>query len=434
MEHNKENFALLKKILGLSCVVILVSACRPPSVTTSSQSGTESLPGISNEARKTVSSAVAKCGAASLQGIAGTVTSSWDVIKTALIGIGGTEYCIYAWAVPTDQHAFQTCKQAAEAGSQAGKAIVEAGQALGRISEMVSLLSDWWMHDSSLEDRIALSCNVIVPSLVSLGVGRMTQLAAEANELSYILKNNPKNFASAVILAQKNSKSQYLILNTILKNSRTKNQAEQLVERAVKVAPEIAIQNGINIAAKDPNALFPKLKSADDYAKLVAQQASQGSIPLEGIARPGIGGWSAKYGKTQIIEGAGRFEKARPKDWLDVFIETSQPIPEGSIVAAENVPADLVANANLLSSRGLEGVNKELVEFSTAGKTFRRVFIKRSNVIAPTSKVANDVKKATKQLVEKLGEEKANSILHASYFNEGSLVNQLQILQDVLAR
>jgi hypothetical protein len=96
------------------------------------------------------------------------------------------------------------------------------------------------------------------------------------------------------------------------------------------------------------------------------------------------------------------------------------------------VPSSLVAKANLLSSRGASGTNPELVEFVTEGKAFKRVFVQRKDVYAPTSQIAHEVAKARKALVTAVGEERTAQLLAERGFDNESLVNQKGILEALL--
>ncbi|MDD5630324.1 MAG: hypothetical protein PHU21_14765, partial [Elusimicrobia bacterium] len=73
------------------------------------------------------------------------------------------------------------------------------------------------------------------------------------------------------------------------------------------------------------------------------------------------------------------------------FVPQDQALPEGVAVVERGVPAELVLKANLLSSRGAEGSNPELVGFLTEGRTFVRVLAPRELVAAPLSRAAHEV-------------------------------------------
>lgn len=179
--------------------------------------------------------------------------------------------------------------------------------------------------------------------------------------------------------------------------------------------------------------LFPKLGSLDEYKRLFNIQSSSGSVDLDGIARPGIASCCSKNGLVTIIQGAGRYEKAQPSDWLDIFIPVTEKVPAGAVVDAEGISADLVKYANLLSSRGAEGANPELVDFVTQGKVYRRIFIQRKSAEAPTSYIANEIKQLRQSLIQKFGSEAAlERELNKVGFVKKSLLEQLKILEDLL--
>lgn len=177
---------------------------------------------------------------------------------------------------------------------------------------------------------------------------------------------------------------------------------------------------------------FPALATETDYARLVVQQTEQGAISLADIARPGIAVFDAENDKWTVLQGAGRLEKARPNDWLDLFVESGTPIPKGTIYAERGVAADLVRDANLLSSRGVNGTNPELVGVLTQGKVFDRVFVPRHDAEAPTSKILHENKQGYRTLIEQLGGvEPADQVLAQHDFQNRSAVEQRRILQDL---
>ena len=175
---------------------------------------------------------------------------------------------------------------------------------------------------------------------------------------------------------------------------------------------------------------FPSLATGADYARLVVQQAEQGSISLADIARPGIAVFDPEKDKWVVLQGAGRLEKARPNDWLDLFVESGTPVPKDTTYAERAVAAELVRNANLLSSRGVHGTNPELVGILTEGKVFDRVFIPRHDAEAPTSKILHENKRGYRSLVDQLGGvEPADQVLAQHDFQNQSALGQRRILQ-----
>ena len=133
-----------------------------------------------------------------------------------------------------------------------------------------------------------------------------------------------------------------------------------------------------------------------------------------------------------MLQGAGRLEKARPNEWLDLFVEQGTPVPAGTTYAERGLSAKLVENANLLSSRGVAGANPELVSLLTEGKVFDRVFVPRCDAEAPTSKILFDNKRGYDALVAQLGgAAPADQLLARHDFKTQSAVEQRRILQSL---
>lgn len=197
-------------------------------------------------------------------------------------------------------------------------------------------------------------------------------------------------------------------------------------------APETPLQT---LAPRDPSRErdgpdFPPLASAAAYADLVARQAERGSVSLEGLARPGIATYDAEKATWVVLQGAGRLEKARPSDWLDLFVEAGTAVPEDARIAARGVAAECVRDANLLSSRGRDGANPELVGLLTQGRVFDRVFVLRRDAEAPTSGILYQNRKGYRQLVERMGStESADRLLAQHDYAARSAVEQRLVLQ-----
>jgi hypothetical protein len=159
---------------------------------------------------------------------------------------------------------------------------------------------------------------------------------------------------------------------------------------AARVAADATLAARSATAARvvESGSAFPPLRSVDDYAALLARQTAEGSVPLGGVARPGIlNPFTDKSGQNlwAVGAGAGRRELARDGDMLDYFLPQGSPLPPGAIRAETAVPGELVAIANSLSSRGsaaslaggeatAQGIDP-LMEMITAGKTYDRVFV-----------------------------------------------------------
>jgi hypothetical protein len=134
------------------------------------------------------------------------------------------------------------------------------------------------------------------------------------------------------------------------------------------------------------------LASLDEYRALVDRQAAGETIDLSNVARPGI----ARVAGDQIgvVQGAGRWEGTRPGDYLDVFVPADARIPAGVDyrVLETNVPAEIVQQSNLLSSRGAAGTNPPLVNVAVRNiPLWNRIQVRAGQVRAPTSRVAAEI-------------------------------------------
>lgn len=144
-----------------------------------------------------------------------------------------------------------------------------------------------------------------------------------------------------------------------------------------------------------PAADVRQLASAEEYQRLVARQNAGETIDLGDVARPGV----ARVTDDGILvaQGAGRWEQARPDDWLDVFVPGNAKLPEGIEVQIleTNVPVEVVRQANLLSSRGRSGSNPSGVEIAMRQggpqgaeiPLWTRVRVRARHTDAPTSVV-----------------------------------------------
>jgi hypothetical protein len=183
-----------------------------------------------------------------------------------------------------------------------------------------------------------------------------------------------------------------------------------------------------------PGAL--PLLSTDEYRVLVARQAQQGQIPLDGIARPGIVNVGPD-GVAAVVQGAGRFEKARAGEQLDVFVPRGAPLPAGSVVLDADVPTDTVRLANRLSSRGEAGANPDLVDFTTtdfatgAPREYQRVLVPVEQLVAPTSKMGHLVRSGEAELAKQLGgaDAAARMLDGQPGWRGGSLVDRFEVLK-----
>ena len=144
-----------------------------------------------------------------------------------------------------------------------------------------------------------------------------------------------------------------------------------------------------------PRASEPlPLRSANEYKDLVDRQSAGQDVDLSGLARPGIA--KSMGDELIVLQGAGRYEKTRPGEYLDLFVPSKTKIPEklGAEVLQENIPGDLVKNANLLSSRGVQGANPVVVNNAVKGEgTWKRVRIPARHVDAPTSEVVAKIER-----------------------------------------
>jgi hypothetical protein len=184
-------------------------------------------------------------------------------------------------------------------------------------------------------------------------------------------------------------------------------------------------------------AVLPLL-STEEYRALVTRQAQEGRVSLDGIARPGI----AKFGDdgiAEILQGAGRYEKARAGDMLDMFVPRGSPLPKGAVLVDAEVPTDSVRLANVLSSRGAAGANPDWVDFTTSdfatGKPFdyQRILLPMEQARAGTSTIGHLVKVAEGKLAERLGspEAAAAALAQRPGWNGGSLVDKFEILKEL---
>jgi len=197
--------------------------------------------------------------------------------------------------------------------------------------------------------------------------------------------------------------------------------AAPVVDDVVVIAPAAA-------RAITTTSPFPPLRSAGDYAALVTRQTAEGSVDLTGLARPGIARFDSKSGTYAVVQGAGRAEKARPDELLDLFVERGSPLPAGAVRAEVDVAGSLVADANILSSRGAAGASPELVQFVTDGKVFDRVFVPRRAVDVPTSTLAYEIRQGVAALEQRLGADGARATLDAQRFADLAIVEQRAFL------
>lgn len=141
------------------------------------------------------------------------------------------------------------------------------------------------------------------------------------------------------------------------------------------------------------------LASAEEYQALVARQSAGQPVDLGDVARPGIARVTDEG--IQVAQGAGRWEQARPDDWLDVFVPGNAKLPEGIdiVVLETNVPVEVVRQANLLSSRGRSGSNPDGVEIAVRHggpqgaeiPQWTRVRVRARDTDAPTSVVRGQI-------------------------------------------
>ena len=196
-------------------------------------------------------------------------------------------------------------------------------------------------------------------------------------------------------------------------------------------------QGPIHQAASAPQAdeagrsnPFGALQSAAEYANMVIQQATHGRVSLNGVARPGIAGWNEHSGKLEIQQGTARFEKARPQDFIDLFVARGTELPQGAQVVQKNVAGEMVRDINTLSSRGQDGADAAACEALTRGVVFDRVWVRRQDVKAPASKLQQEVESGYNALVKRLGGRvRADNLLARSDYEDSSLVEQKEILQ-----
>jgi len=138
---------------------------------------------------------------------------------------------------------------------------------------------------------------------------------------------------------------------------------------------------------RDASGTYRELSSADEYAELVVRQENGEILDFTEVARPGIAGVTPD-GEILIFQGAGRWERARPGEYIDVFIDSRASLPpeSGAVVVETGISPELVRDANLLSSRGVTGANPTIVNGAIGeAESFQRVRIPVENVDAPTS-------------------------------------------------
>jgi hypothetical protein len=143
------------------------------------------------------------------------------------------------------------------------------------------------------------------------------------------------------------------------------------------------------------------LATLEEYQALVARQAAGERLDLGQIARPGIVR-VLDDGKVMVLQGAGRWEKTRPDEVLDVFVDARAPLPEGAVVIERGISPELVRQANLISSRGQTGANPGYLDSPAIRDVpeFTRIQIRARDVDAPTSRVGNEIESTLKTLEE----------------------------------
>lgn len=160
-----------------------------------------------------------------------------------------------------------------------------------------------------------------------------------------------------------------------------RNRSDDTVAEDLEMPPPAA-----RIDPDGPAAAAPPLLTEAEYRSMVARQVAGETIDLTDVARPGIA--KVVDGEVLVTQGAGRWEKARPDEYVDLFVDSRATLPPEleAVVLETGVRADLVRDANLLSSRGKEGMNPTIVEASLGdAPSFTRVRIPARNVDAPTS-------------------------------------------------
>ncbi|HUP01127.1 MAG TPA: hypothetical protein VM737_06355 [Gemmatimonadota bacterium] len=143
-----------------------------------------------------------------------------------------------------------------------------------------------------------------------------------------------------------------------------------------------------------------RLLAQEEYGALLARQSAGETLDLSNVPRPGIARISDD-GKIYIVQGAGRHDRARPDDLVDIFIRSDTPLPRGiEIEVLEvNVSPDLVRTANLLSARGPRSSNPAIVNAAIGDATrFRRVRVRARDARALMSDVQNETRRLFEQL------------------------------------
>lgn len=202
------------------------------------------------------------------------------------------------------------------------------------------------------------------------------------------------------------------------------------------VRPRQAVAGSVDTLALSAAARAPRparLPAERTYRALLARQARGEAVDVKRLTRPGIVGWAEGGRKPwAIIQGAGRYEKIPASGYFDAFLDARAPLPPGAIPLEGGVPGSLVYAANVLSSRGKAGANPELVEFVTAGRTFRRALFPAQALGASTSKVLHEVARHEALLAQRLGAEALQQRLPAGYA-ASSPIERLEALQRLVS-
>lgn len=205
----------------------------------------------------------------------------------------------------------------------------------------------------------------------------------------------------------------------------------RLLGRGGAAAPETGgpAKRGEATGGAQPRPLL----SLEEYRGLLEQQTQNPGkpVPLENVPRPGLGG--VADGVVQILQGAGRFEKLRAGESMDVFLPEGEPLPRGAVVLETGVPGELVRTANMLSSRGSDGANPTLLRGVKPEGRYRRVLVPREACEAPTSQVAGAAE-ASLEALKQWGVENArarpalDAYLDSAGFKDLSLLERNGIL------
>lgn len=172
-----------------------------------------------------------------------------------------------------------------------------------------------------------------------------------------------------------------------------------------------------------------RLLSYSHYKKLLQKQNAGEVLDLSMTPRPAIATLS-KEGKISIMQGSGRYVKAKHYQSLDVFVKKGTPLPEGSVVVQKVVNPETVRMSNLLSSRGAQGANPNLVNVLVDDVAeYQRVLIPKSKLSAPLVKETTLIKKELTKLSKKWGDEVIKAVEKDKIWRSFDTNQQLQYLR-----